>query len=384
MWGLSQLARMALAAGAGWLLAVSAGVTLLPRSPAYLIAATALLVVGLYSSTTSIDLRELRSNIRTVVLAVTVGVVIKAAIIAGVMYLLFHESRYAILGLAVAQIDPLAVAAMHNRTPMSARARSLLAAWAAFDDPITVLLTVYGAAWALHRQADGPAGLSAATGSVGLSLVANAALVCLAFVMVVALRRLRRPDGTGRRVRTPLTTCVEVSVLLLLGAAAVGLSLALAIAVIGLFFRPPIDRAVTRATAVAFFAATFLLGLALSDGVSVGPGIALGVAAFGAQIVVGALVPTRLPPRDRLQLAFGQQNGITAIILALLLEPQFPGTIGTVAPAIAVVAILHAVTNGAIEAAAGRGRTTLTALPAVAAPGAGSRPLPTDSGRRVC
>jgi hypothetical protein len=75
--------------------------------------------------------------------------------------------------------------------------------------------------------------------------------------------------------------------------------------------------------------------------------VVLGVAAYAAQVVVALLLTIPKVWRgDRARLALGQQNGLTAIILALLLEPNFPGTIAVVAPAIIVVNLLHALCNG--------------------------------------
>jgi hypothetical protein len=48
---------------------------------------------------------------------------------------------------------------------------------------------------------------------------------------------------------------------------------------------------------------------------------------------------------DRWHISFAQQNGLTAIILALLFEPVHPGTVAIVAPAIIVVNGLHALVN---------------------------------------
>ncbi|MFJ2924851.1 hypothetical protein ACIPIU_07430 [Streptomyces massasporeus] len=53
------------------------------------------------------------------------------------------------------------------------------------------------------------------------------------------------------------------------------------------------------------------------------------------------LVRPRLTWPDLAHLGFGQQNGITAILLALALEPRFPGTVGVVGPAIVTVNLLH-------------------------------------------
>ncbi|WP_052744828.1 hypothetical protein [Micromonospora sp. HK10] len=350
--GLLRLLLVGGTAGAGWLLAAVAGVQVRENSVGYLAVAGALLVVGLYSSTHGISREELRVGAGTVLLAVTVGVLAKAALIAGTMYLVFREPRYAVLGLAVAQIDPLAVAAMTAGSRMSARAKALLAAWASFDDPITVVLTVYGAAWLLQLGSAGTGRLATvgpAAGSIGASVAQNLALGALGLLAWGALRRLpggraqRRPGGAVR------PAVVETAVLLALLAVAVVYSLALGVALLGLFFRPPLGRLLGRVTQGAFLAACFLLGLALAQGVDPWAGLVLGLAAFAAQVVVGLVIPARISRRDRAYLALGQQNGITAIILALLLEPSVPGTVGVVAPAILVVAVLHAATNGVLE-----------------------------------
>lgn len=362
MWGLGRLALISVTAGLGWLFAAQADLEPLRGSAGYLTIATVLLVVGLYSSTYGISVDELRVGVRTVVLAVTVGVLAKAALVAGVMYLVYREPRFAVLGLAVAQIDPLAVAAMNEGSRMSARARGLLAAWASFDDPITVVLTIYGAAWLLERGPDGHGPLApggATSDSFGLGIVQNLALAALGLGLW-ALGRLVRarvatPAGGPGRYRRILDVFEVVTLVALLGVA-VAYSLALAVALLGLYFRPHLGRLLNGLTQTAFVSACFLLGLALADGVQLVAGLLLGVAAFGAQIVVGLLIPARIGRRDRVYLAFGQQNGITAIILALLLEPSFPGTVGIVAPAIFVVAVLHAASNGLLDS--GRGPTT--------------------------
>ena len=71
----------------------------------------------------------------------------------------------------------------------------------------------------------------------------------------------------------------------------------------------------------------------------------LGFAAYGAQIVVGFLLTNKLEMRDRLHIAFAQQNGITAIILSLLFETYYPGTVAIIAPAIIVVNTIHVIAN---------------------------------------
>src|ERR1041385_3049928 len=131
------------ALGAGWLVAAQFGLREVDRSPVYGFFITALLGFGLYASTSGIVITEFRRQLRTVVIAVTLGVLAKVALIFGVLFFVFREPNHLILAVAVAQIDPLSVAAMRAKSRMSDSAKALLSAWASFDDPITVLLTVY-------------------------------------------------------------------------------------------------------------------------------------------------------------------------------------------------------------------------------------------------
>ncbi|WP_221357136.1 hypothetical protein [Streptomyces beigongshangae] len=84
----------------------------------------------------------------------------------------------------------------------------------------------------------------------------------------------------------------------------------------------------------------------LVDGVEPGPGIALGTAAFGAQTAVGWILTRSLDHYDRVSLvALAQQNGVTAVVLALSLEPAFPRTVAIVAPAVVTVNTLRFLAN---------------------------------------
>jgi hypothetical protein len=137
---------------------------------------------------------------------------------------------------------------------------------------------------------------------------------------------------------------------------AVSLSLAilyfmmLGIALIGLFLRPPkVDKLIDHAITWALRAAAVLLGFLLVGGLNIWAGVALGVAAYCSQIVVGWLLTRGLPSRDRWHISFAQQNGITAIILALLFEPIHPGTVAIVAPAIIVINGLHTLVNRGLD-----------------------------------
>lgn len=64
----------------------------------------------------------------------------------------------------------------------------------------------------------------------------------------------------------------------------------------------------------ALLIVTFIAGILLAGGAWLLKGLILGGAAIFSQIVVGYLLARafRMPPPDRLHLAFAQQNGITA------------------------------------------------------------------------
>ncbi|MFF8277234.1 hypothetical protein ACF05T_14165 [Streptomyces lateritius] len=318
----------------------------------YLFGAGLLLAVGLYGSTYAMDLTALRADLSGVVAAVTLGVVLKASLIAGVMVLSFGRPEYVVLGIAVAQIDPLSVAALGRSGRMSPRARSLLTAWASFDDPMTVLLTLYVAAYA--HTATGHAGAPAVAGdgargyATGLAL--NAALLAGVVLLWWAGRRVASAAASTARaprfrkhVGAVLTGALVVAMLVLAAAD----MLMLAVAVAGLVVRSAVlDKAVDRAVTVAYLAAFLALGLFLAQGVALLPGVVLGLAAFGAQAVVALgvmpLFVRGLERRDRVALGLGQQNGITAVLIALALERDFPGTVATVGPAVITVNLLHA------------------------------------------
>ncbi|MFC9503080.1 hypothetical protein [Streptomyces sp. NPDC057002] len=346
----------------GILIGLAADPSRLVGTTGYVFATGLLLAVGLYGSTYGIDLADLRRDLRGVVAAVTLGVVLKAAIVSGVMVWAFDRPEYLILGIVVAQIDPLSVAALGRDGHMSQRARSLLTAWASFDDPMTVLLTLYVAGYAYtaagHPGTPSVVGGGARGYALGLAfnalLLAGALLLWWAGGRLWPARRARKGSAASaespepgdlerpRRPVTPLGALLVVSMIVLAAAN----MLMLAVAVAGLFLRTrAFARPLARAVTSAFLLATTLLGLFAAQGVSPGPGVVLGLSAFGAQAVVAVLLMPLfvrgLSRRDRVLLGIGQQNGLTAVLLALTLERDFPKTVGIVAPAVVTVNLLH-------------------------------------------
>ncbi|MEU2747118.1 hypothetical protein ABZ613_12645 [Streptomyces collinus] len=343
----------------GACLALAAGAVLgllthpqdLAHTPGYLYAAGLLLAIGLYGSTHDIDFADVRRSLKVVLVAVTVGVVVKASLIATVMVLAFDRPEYLVLGIAVAQIDPLSVAATQRSDRVSPRAKAILSVWAAFDDPMTVLLTVYFSALAL-RYGAGPAGdgsVVADTATVFGDLLLNLVLFAAVAALWWAATAWSGQGGPARRpgTRPPADVVALVLVVALILFAAQDM-MVLAVALTGLLVRlGRFGAGLEPAVALAFLIASAVLGVVLASGqVLLREGLVLGASAFAAQLLVTLLI-SRLLVRPRLtwpdlvHLGFGQQNGITAILLALALEPRFPGTVGVVGPAILTVNLLH-------------------------------------------
>jgi NhaP-type Na+/H+ or K+/H+ antiporter len=319
----------------------------------YLLVVASLLALGLYASTHGIDLKEARKHLRIIVSAVTVGVVLKATIIGGSLALLFHDPFFLILGIAVAQIDPLSVASLMKGSRMSTKAKTILASWASFDDPVTVILSLYAPLIVMQftgielGSITGDSNTSANLVSYIKELGLNLGLAAQAFLLYTVVRYYAREisawlaAGVSLAVYAVLAVAFSVSVLYFM---------MLGIALIGLFLRPKkVDKFIDHVITWALRAAAVLLGLLLVSGINLWSGLALGVAAYCAQIVVGFLLTSKLPSKDRWHIAFAQQNGITAIILALLFEPIHPGTVAIVAPAIITINALHWAINRLLD-----------------------------------
>lgn len=317
----------------------------------YLLTVAVLLAAGLYSSTFGISIKDAKTHFGLILKAITVGVFLKAFIIGAIMTLILQDPLGFILGIIVAQIDPLSTAALMKGNRMSRRAQSILRAWSSFDDPMTIIMSLYapivvallvGANWEPIR------GSMQAVGAGGYFIETGINLLFAGGIYVLWRMMKRHSKATNYVV-------VALVALGMYGLLAGALSIAvyyfwmLGIAVLGLFLRPPIEKAVDRAVHWALGIAAVLLGILLINGINIWVGVWLGLAAYVAQLMVGMLLTGRLVMRDRLHIAFAQQNGITAIILALLFESYYPGTVAMVAPAIIVINTLHRVANQVLD-----------------------------------
>lgn len=348
-----QLFQLILFILGGLAFAAMAGVRGLQDASWYLFVVASLLAAGLYASTYGIELKEARKHLKIILSAVTFGVVLKAAIIGGSLALIFHDPFFLILGIAVAQIDPLSVAGLMKGDRMSAKAKAILASWASFDDPITVILSLYAPLLVVQftgielgsitGSSDTHTNLISYVRELGLNLGLAAQAFCLYTVVRYYSSHISAWLAFGVSLASYVLLAVAFSISLLY-------FMMLGIALIGLFLRPPnLGKAIDHTITWALRAAAVMLGLLLIGGINIWGGVALGIAAYCAQIIVGWLLTRGLPSRDRWHISFAQQNGITAIILALLFEPIHTGTVAIVAPAIIVINGLHAAVNKGLD-----------------------------------
>jgi NhaP-type Na+/H+ or K+/H+ antiporter len=318
----------------------------------YLISVAVLLAGGLYSSTFGIAINEFRQHFGLILRAITIGVFLKAFIIGSAMSLVLRDPFGFILGVIVAQIDPLATARLMRGNRMTKKARAILGAWASFDDPMTVIMSLYapvavalitGAAWRPVSGSMQDVGLTGYLLETGVNLLFAGGI----FVLWKLMKRHSRASNYV------VVVLIALGIYgLLIGALSIAVYYfwMLGIAVVGLFLRPPIEKAIDFSLHWALSMAAVLLGILMINGINVWGGVALGFAAYSAQIIVGLLMTKRLRLKDRLHISFAQQNGITAMILALLFETYYPGTVAIVAPGIITVNVLHVVANLLLDA----------------------------------
>ncbi|SHE92884.1 Sodium/hydrogen exchanger family protein [Seinonella peptonophila] len=306
------------------------------QSDWYQILIYTLLAIGLYSSTYQIEKVRDRAQVLQILQVIVFGVLLKVILIGGLLFLLSKKPIFLLLGVVVAQIDPLSVAALMGKSKMSSKARTLLAFWSSFDDPVTVILSLFILQFATKLD-DQTGNLLVSSGLLGQQLL----LVAWNFVFAAMIYLIWK--GT---YRYPAFQYVWVVFSIIF---AIYAQLMLGIALIGLFLRPAFGKFIDYLSNGSLAIATFLLGMLMVNGWQLLDGLWVALAAIFAQIIVVLLLTRRMDKMDRVYLAFGQQNGITAIILALTFETTFPGIIAITAPAIFIINLIHLMANSLLD-----------------------------------
>jgi hypothetical protein len=305
--------------------------------PWYTRSVTMLLAVGLFFAAAGIDLEMARRDWRLILKVITIGVFLKAFMIGGIMAVLFNDPFMWVRGIAMAQIDPVGIAALEKNSQMSERTKSFVRAWASLDDPVTTLMTVYAPKVLVALGVLSMPTLVALPN--GQALLWNFLLVCGVYGAWRFVEQVLRPPAW---LGTALGTVILTTGLL------VGSwhFLMIGVAVAGLSVRPMLGWLMEVAPRLAFLGATFFILALAFQGIDILPGLVLGLCTYGAQIVASHLLVRSVPRPDRWRVAFVQISGITAILLALILEPVRPGGIAMVVPAILTVFALYFGVNG--------------------------------------
>lgn len=317
----------------------------------YLLTVAILLAAGLYGSTYGINITKFKKNIGLIIKAITIGVVLKALVVGTLFFLIFQNPFGFIFGIVVAQIDPLSTAALMRGNRISKNAQSILRAWSSFDDPMTVILSLYAPVavtlfTGIHWQSTH--GVLQETSVMGYFIETGINILFAAGIAIVWQLMKRHSKATNYFV-------IGLVALGMYGLFLGALSIAvyyfwmLGIAILGLFMRPPIEKALSYIVQWSLILAAVLLGILLINGIAFWEGFVLGIIAYCAQIFISFPLTRNLPIHDRFHIAFAQQNGITSIILALLFESYHSGTVAVIAPAIIIINTTHALSNNLLD-----------------------------------
>ncbi len=290
-----------------------------------------ILSIGLYASVSDINIESLRDDKKVVVKAVTIGVLLKVAIIFLITHFIFSvpSIEALILAIIVAQIDPLSVSAILDRenNSLSKRADTIIRAWSSFDDPITAILAIFIAATYLDH--------SGGYSSNIITILALLLTCCIIGILYYKKKFSSRAQLTLFAVFLILATVYQQFFVIALSA---------------LFIRTEIIRNIIKKIVPFLYNfSIILMGMKLVEGINISYAMVLAGAAICSQIIVGYMMTSTLPVTDRWFISFSQQNGLTAIVLSLLLLKFDPQLTSIVAPAILIINIMHMIFNTIIN-----------------------------------
>ncbi|HVA97242.1 MAG TPA: hypothetical protein VND99_06305 [Candidatus Acidoferrales bacterium] len=290
------------------------------------IAAIILLVIGLYASVYEIDITILKKHTHMVLSAITFGVILKSAIIGSLFFLITRNMLSFLLGVAVAQIDPLSVSYLLKSKDgsFSTVGRTILRVWSSFDDPMTILLSIFFVA---------PIILGTFYRNPFTYIDEVFFNILFAFVIFVCNKFVN--SEIGKKVLLFFSLFIAIICNLTLG-----------ISLIALFLRPTLGKALSSSVTIAFYIGVLLLGLTVTITLqSVLAGVLLGVIAFVAQIIATFLIAKKLTKTDKFHLAFAQYNGITSIGLGIFFQHSFPSITSIIALAVVTINSIYYLAN---------------------------------------
>jgi len=291
------------------------------------------LAVGLYGSVYGIDVNTLKKNMEVVFLAITIGVILKIALIGGILWLYMDSPVAFLLAAIIAQIDPLSISALEKSKYLSKDGETILRAWSSFDDPITIIISLWLAMFIyVHGDSDFNITISTAATTFYYNLFMA--------VVIYFLWRFLRPLNK-------IVTCI--SLLIISFFLAIYFELFLGLAVIALFVRPPLYDKENIIIFITLLIVSLILGLLISNGINLIVGLILGILTIISQAVVSFFLTEKMSFNDKVKLSFAHQSGITAISLSLYFIQYDSLLIQSISVAIITINFGYIISNWIID-----------------------------------
>jgi hypothetical protein len=299
------------------------------EAPAFEHVTALALVLGLYSSVSSIDLLAVQARRRLAVLVITLAVPLQILATGALMYLIYPEPVSWLVAVAITQIDPLSVdALLRDKEQMSEQAKGILRIWASFDDPVTV---IFGFLVLLPLVSDTAGDITPTATLIGL--IANLGPGALLWWMSTHTRLLHRANIRLALLIGLLIFCLATRAYLLA-------------AITGLLLRPTHPQTLSRVVQVFYYGIVFVVGMAISRyGLDVRLGFLLAVVEFFVIQPLTTLLVFNGTPGDLLRIAFAQQNGLTTLLMGLAFESLGVDVLPILLPAIVAVNLMNLLAN---------------------------------------
>ncbi|MBI5959805.1 MAG: cation:proton antiporter [Chloroflexi bacterium] len=287
------------------------------------------LVLGLYSSVSSIDLLAVRAHRWLAVTVITLAVPLQILATGALMYLIYPEPISFLAAVAITQIDPLSVdTLLKDKASMSEQAKGILRIWASFDDPVTV---IFGFLVLLPLVSDNAGEVTPALMLLGL--IANLGPGALLWWISVKTRLLHRANFR----------LVILAALLIFSLVTRAYLLA---AIVGLLLRPTSPKTLNRVVEAFYYVIVFVVGMAISSyGLDLRLGFLLAVTEFFVIQPVTTIIVFSGTPADLLRIAFAQQNGLTTLLMGLAFEALDVHVLPILLPAIIAVNLMNLAVN---------------------------------------
>lgn len=291
------------------------------------------LAIGLYGSVYGIDVESLKKNLNIVFSAISIGVILKISIIGGILWLYMQTPVAFLLAAIIAQIDPLSISALEKSKNLSKDGETILRAWSSFDDPITIIVSLWLASFVYINT------------SVSFSEIVSDAAITFYYNIIMAvivyfLWRFLRPLNKA-------ITCF--SLLFISFILTIYFELFLGFAIIALFVRPPLFDYEETIIFVTLLIVSIILGMLLTNGINIIIGVIMGISTMLSQFIVAFFLTEKMTFHDKVKLSFAHQSGITAISLSLYFMQYDSSLIKSIAVAIVTINIGYIFANQIID-----------------------------------